>query len=104
MAANMGVARQTVDNWARDYPEFLDAITVAMVHAQAWWEDLGQNNVISVTGQSLNSGVYTKSMAARFPEDWREKTSTELTGNLRVVSATDLKDDELAAIATSSGV
>lgn len=80
MASNLGVSRQTLDTWTKVHPEFLDAITTSQAHAQAWWEDLGQNNVISVTGQSLNSGVYTRSMAARFPDDWREKTATELTG------------------------
>ena len=34
---------------------------------------------------------------------WRDKIDTEHSGSLRVVSATDLKDDELAAIATSGG-
>jgi len=36
----------------------------------------------------------------RQPDQWRDKT--EVSGEMRVISATDLKDDELAAIATSS--
>jgi hypothetical protein len=34
---------------------------------------------------------------------WRDKIDTEHTGTMRVVSATELKDDELAAIASSGG-
>jgi hypothetical protein len=37
------------------------------------------------------------------PKVYGDKVTQELTGSLRVVSATDLKDDELAAIATSGG-
>lgn len=80
MASQLDVSRQTLENWCQAHPEFLDAITRAMTHAQAWWEDIGQANIVSVTGQSLNAGVYSRSMAARFPEDWREKTTTEHTG------------------------
>lgn len=36
------------------------------------------------------------------PKKYGDKVQTELSGNLRVVSATDLKDDELAAIAATS--
>ncbi len=79
MAANLGVARQTLDNWCQSHPEFLDAITRAMDLSQAWWEDLGQSHIVSVQGQSLNAGVYSRSMAARFPSDWREKTATEIS-------------------------
>lgn len=80
MAANLDISRQTLDNWCSAHPEFLDAITRAMALSQAWWEDIGQANIISAPGASLNSGVYSRSMAARFPDDWREKNATELTG------------------------
>jgi hypothetical protein len=37
------------------------------------------------------------------PKVYGEKVTQEHTGSLKVVSATDLKDDELAAIASASG-
>lgn len=81
MAARLGVSRQTLDTWTKEHPEFLDAITHALDLAQMWWEDLGQSYVLSKPGSaSLNAGVYSRSMAARFPGDWREKTETALTG------------------------
>jgi DNA-binding XRE family transcriptional regulator len=101
MASRLDVARQTVDNWCSEFPEFLDAMTRARDLAQAWWEDIGQNNIVSAAGVSLNSGVYSRSMAARFPDDWREKTETAITG--RLVHANELPDDELARIAAGGG-
>lgn len=80
MASRMGVSRQTVENWCAAHPEFLDAMTRAMDLAQAWWEDMGQAHLVTEGGKALNSGVYSRSMAARFPADWREKSETSLTG------------------------
>lgn len=81
MAAKLGVVRQTLDNWCEQHPAFLDAITRSRDLAQAWWEDVGQDNIVSKPGGgSLNAGVYSRSMAARFPDDWREKSETALTG------------------------
>jgi hypothetical protein len=77
MAAELGVCKQTVHNWMKQFPEFLDAMTRAQALAQQWWEDAGQNALLT---PGFNSSVWSRSMAARFPDDWREKTSTELTG------------------------
>lgn len=80
MAASIGVTRKTLDNWCSEHEEFLHAITHAIDLSQQWWEDIGQAYLITKGGESLNSGVYSRSMAARFPADWREKTETALTG------------------------
>lgn len=71
MAAEFDVCRKTIDNWAADHPDFLRALTRAMVHAQAWWENAGQ---AGISADKFNGNVWSRSMAARFPEDWREKT------------------------------
>lgn len=77
MAAEIGVARQTIHNWMQQHPEFLDAITRAMALSQQWWEDAGQGGMV---GPGFNASVWSRSMAARFPEEWREKSETALTG------------------------
>lgn len=77
MAAELGVARQTVHNWMAEHPEFLDAMTRAQALSQQWWEDAGQNGMV---GPGFNASIWSRSMAARFPDDWREKSETALTG------------------------
>jgi hypothetical protein len=77
MASQMDVSRETVYEWARVHPEFSDALTRAKAHAQSWWEDAGQNALMM---PGFNSSVWAKSMAARFPEDWRDNTKTEIVG------------------------
>ena len=81
MAANIGVAKSTLYLWEQTHPEFSDSLTRARQHAQAWWEDQGQDNMLLGPGMgSFNGSVWSRSMAARFPEDWREKSETALTG------------------------
>lgn len=81
MAAELDVARSTVYKWAEEHQAFSDALTRAKEHAQRWWEDQGQTHLVMPPGTgTFNASVWSRSMAARFPEDWREKTETALTG------------------------
>lgn len=77
IATELGVVKQTLHNWMAAHPEFMDAMTHAKQFAQRWWEDAGQDGM---TAQGFNASVWSRSMAARFPDDWREIKGTELTG------------------------
>lgn len=77
MAAQLDISRECIYEWARVHPDFSDAISRAKARAQAWWEDKGETGMVA---PGFNAGIWTKSMAARFPEDWREKSETALTG------------------------
>ena len=82
MAADIGVARNTLEQlWPAANPEFLQALTHARECSQAWWESMGRTNLIMPpqTGQ-FQASVWSRSMAARFPKDWREKSETAHTG------------------------
>lgn len=70
MAAQFGVSYQTLLNWEAAHPDFLEALARAEMQSQAHWEDLGHNNIKE---RDFNSSVWSRSMAARFPNQWREK-------------------------------
>ena len=74
MATELDVSRQTVEDWAKAHPAFLDAITRAIDKSQRWWEDAGQDNLATM---GFSSNIWSRSMAARFPNDWREKSETK---------------------------
>jgi hypothetical protein len=93
MAAELDVTRQTLENWEKAHPEFLDAITRAMLKSQQWWEDKGQTGI---TLQGFGASVWSRSMAARFPDDWREKTETKQTVDL-TYGTKDQRDATVAA-------
>jgi hypothetical protein len=71
MCAMLGIDPQTMINWERAHPEFFDALGKALRLSQTWWEDIGQKGM---QGKSIDASIWSRSMAARFPNDWREKT------------------------------
>ena len=77
IAAAIGVDRDTIYEWAKQYAEFSDAITRAKALEQKWWEDAGQTN-LTTTG--FAQSAWSRSMAARFPDDWREVNRHEMGG------------------------
>lgn len=77
MAYECGVCRNTLKNWRDEHPEFLTALTRAELASQVWWEKQGR---VGMTADKFNASVWSRSMAARFPDDWREIKGTELTG------------------------
>ena len=82
MAAHFDVSRQTIDNWAAANPEFLEALTRAMAHCQAWWEDQGQTGLVTPQGVTFNSAVWKKSVEARFREDYTERQEQTITAKV----------------------
>ncbi len=77
MACAIGVSRQSLYEWASVHSAFSDAFTLARQWAQDWWETQGQQGM---TADRFNAAVWSRSMAARFPEDYQERKGVELTG------------------------
>lgn len=78
ISALLNVSKQTIYNWEKQFPDFLDATTRARELAQAWWEDQGQENLTSPVFQS---SLWSKQVSCRFPDDYREnKQQLEHTG------------------------
>jgi len=78
IAATLDTSRETLDNWAKANPDFLDALSRAKAHEQRWWEDKGQEGL---TSDKFNGGVWSKSMAARFPAEWRDNSKVTVAGD-----------------------
>jgi hypothetical protein len=77
MACALDVAKSTLYEWEKVHPEFSDAFIRAKQFAQDWWEDRAQNGL---TTPGFNASLWSRSMAARFPEDYTERQKRELTG------------------------
>lgn len=88
MAAFFDVSRQTIDNWASAHVEFLEALSRAEAHAQAWWEDKG---VDGMEKPGFNAAVWKKSMEARFRDDYTERRDYTQTHRIEDLIA-DLGD------------
>lgn len=101
MAAEIGVSRMTIEeHWPAAHEEFSEAFARARELSQAWWERQGR---VGLTAERFNAQVYSRSMAARFPKDWRESKEQRVTGadgdTLKVEST--VAPDQLAALAAA---
>ena len=77
IACELEVVTETLKNWERAHPEFLVAMTRALQLSQVWWEREGRSNLKAAVFQA---SMWSRSMAARFPHDWRETTRQEQSG------------------------
>jgi hypothetical protein len=103
IGCDIGHLRETMHDWAKKYPEFSRALARARELSLAWWEEQAKIGMWDGSPKGrLNAHVWLRSMAARFPEDYRESTRTEITGKdggpVSVVAMTDV---ELLAIAAA---
>lgn len=74
IGATLMVLPETMTEWAKAHPDFSDAITLAKHLELKWWEDAGQDNM---TATGFSASAWSRSMAARFPTKWREKTQVD---------------------------
>lgn len=81
IAHELRVGRTTIQRWEAEHEDFRVAMAYAKDAEQAWWERQGRTNL---TAQHFQSSMWSRSMAARFPDDWRESKDMNLTGTLKV--------------------
>ena len=74
IACQIGVIYETMTEWAKIHPEFSAALTLAKQLELQWWENAGQEYMLH-TG--FSASAWSRSMAARFPKKWREKTQVD---------------------------
>jgi transposase len=67
--------------WEGAHDDFRQALEQARLDSLAYWEDLAHDHIREAPGGiKLNTGLWSRSMAARFPEQYRENSKVEVTG------------------------
>ena len=77
IAATLDISRETLDEWIDSKQDFSDAMKIAITQSQFWWEKTAQENL---KNNQFNSPLWSKSMPARFPKDYSDRSKVELTG------------------------
>jgi len=81
ISSALGYHYKTLLYWAETHPEFLEAMELAKQYEMTYWEDLGSQYIVETPqGKKLNTGLWSRSMAARFPKKYRENSKVEVTG------------------------
>lgn len=72
VAGYLEISKQTLYNWAKENPEFFDAIAIGETKSQLLWEgDLVKYKTHTKNGTQINSQVFNLNMKNRF--GWRDK-------------------------------
>ena len=81
IGSRLGIAPSNLKNWEAVHEEFRTALEIARQDALDYYESLAQNHMIeNPGGPKLNTGLWSRSMAARFPAEYRENSKVEVTG------------------------
>jgi hypothetical protein len=106
-AAEIGVARSTINEWMDEHPEFSEACARAKAKCAAWWERAGRQ-IILAGGNGAQASLVTFGMKNMGRDDWQEK---HLVGSdpenplpaAQVIDASQLSTEVLRAIAAAKG-
>lgn len=74
-AAEIDVARATINLWAEAHPEFMEALSRGKAKAQSWWERVGRN--VAMTGEG-NAPMAIFGMKNMGGDDWEDKTKRDV--------------------------
>lgn len=81
MASILGIGITTLKRWREEHEEFRASLEDAQGFAQTWWEDMAQSYLVeSKDTEKLNTGLWSRSMAARFPANYSDRVKQEISG------------------------
>lgn len=81
IANELGFGWRSLQNWEGAHEEFRAALEQARMDAMAHMEKLALDHMIETPGgPKLNTGLWSRSMSARFPHEYRDNSRVEVTG------------------------
>jgi hypothetical protein len=81
MSAQLNVSYRTLCNWRDEHEDFFHALEEAQALAQNWWEEIAQSYLVEhKDGEKLNTSLWSRSMAARFPKNYSDRVKQEISG------------------------
>jgi hypothetical protein len=81
ISAELNVGWTTLNLWADNHPDFMTALEEAKTLEMVFFEKLALMHLVErPQGDRLNTGLWSRSMAARFPKKYRENSKMEVVG------------------------
>ena len=82
MFSAIGIGRSVAEEWKKKYPDFADALDMAVVHSQAYWE---RELLANVGNKAFNSRIAEIALRGQFPQDYKETRDQKLEVKADVV-------------------
>lgn len=79
--SELGISKSTADAWRKKYPDFADALDLALVHSQAYWERLMLANA---ENKNFNTRMVEVAVRGQFQQDYRERMDIKQDINQKV--------------------
>ena len=70
ICSHIGINKSTLANWQKAHPEFAEAMDLALVHSQAYWERLMLANA---ENKNFNTRMVEVAVRGQFQDTYREK-------------------------------
>ena len=75
MWSQLGISKTTAETWRKKHPEFAEALEIALVHAQSYWET---QLLANVENKNFNSRLVEIALRGQFATDYRETRDNKL--------------------------
>jgi len=75
MWSQLGISKSTAEHWKKKYPDFAEALEIALVHAQSYWET---QLLANVENKNFNSRLVEIALRGQFQQDYRETKDTKI--------------------------
>lgn len=95
VAVKLGLVKDTLYQYAKEHPDFSDALARGRLISQAWWEAQGRNNLQDIddydgetkqtTRRKFNHSLWAKNVSCRFRADWTDKQEVDVNTNLPAI-------------------
>lgn len=82
MFSSIGISKGVAEDWKKKYPEFADALDMAVVHSQAYWE---RELLANVGNRAFNSRIAEIALRGQFPADYKETREQKIDVKADVV-------------------
>ena len=75
MWSKLGISKNTVESYKKNHPEFAEALDLALVHSQAYWET---QLLANLANKNFNSRLAEIALRGQFQTDYRETRDTKI--------------------------
>ena len=79
--SKLGISKATADSYKKNHPEFAEALDLALVHSQSYWESMLLANL---ENKGFNSRLAEIALRGQFQQDYRETRDTKLDAKVEI--------------------